>query len=108
MRAAPYQALRFSATSMASFMMMLLWRKSCQSRSKLRVPADDRGWRPRFRPQSKAACQHNDTVRESEYDVHRMLGEQHRNLPLHDQLLDQRDQIVSFARRHASGWLVHQ
>src|SRR4249919_1956615 len=55
-----------------------------------------------------AARQHDDTVRESEHDVHRMLGEQHRNLPLHDQLLDQRDQIVAFARRHASGRLVHQ
>ena len=37
-----------------------------------------------------------------------MLGEQHRDAALDHQPLDQRDQVVALARRHAGGRLVHQ
>ena len=37
-----------------------------------------------------------------------MLGEQHRNFALDDQLLDQRDQFVALTRPHAGGRFVHQ
>ena len=37
-----------------------------------------------------------------------MFGEQHRDAALHHQALDQGDQLVALARRHAGGRLVHQ
>ena len=37
-----------------------------------------------------------------------MLGEQHRDAALDHQRLDQRDQRVALARRHAGGRFVHQ
>ena len=71
----------------------------------LRIVADRGGVAVGDQP---AARQHDDAVGEGEHHVHRMLGEQHRDAALDHQLLDQCDQLVALARRHAGGRLVHQ
>ena len=112
MRAAPYQALRLrprawlahgAAPSQGAAGKRLAGAEI--DLAHLGVVADRGGVAVGDQP---AARQHDDAVGEGEHHVHRMLGEQHRDLALDHQPLDQCDELVALARAHAGGRLVHQ
>jgi hypothetical protein len=71
---------------------------------------------PRVRPHlgrralsnQRAAVEHQDAVGMREYDVHVMLGEEHRDAAFAGDAGGQRHQPDAFLRRHAGGGLVHQ